>query len=190
MEYKYDVFISYSSKDAKIADKICGCLNKNRITYFRDQVCIDFGLNYMEILPDRIKSSRFFLFLTSKNSYVSPDAKREVQMAFDYKKPNKLHCLLPYIIDNNPFPNDGCIYYCLGGGQRYTIKKYPIESKLVQEILMGIQMEKVYDVKESSIADDRQITIQTFSFLDLLRLLINSFRIKKSKSTISKFNHK
>lgn len=43
MEYKYDVFISYSSKDAKIADKICGCFNKNSITYFRDQECIQCG---------------------------------------------------------------------------------------------------------------------------------------------------
>ena len=73
---------------------------------------------------------------------------------------------MPYIIDNSPFPNDGCIYYCLGGGQRYTIKKYPIESTLIQEILMGVQMEKACDVKESSIADNRQIPLQTFSILD------------------------
>ncbi len=188
MEYKYDVFISYSNKDVKIADKICACFTKNGITYFRDQECIKFGINYMEILPDRIRSSRFFLFLASDNSYISPDAKREVQMAFDYKKPNKLHCLLPYIIDNNPFPNDGCIYYCLGGGQRYTIKKYPFESKLIQEILMGIQMEKACDVKESSIADNRQIPLQAFSFLEMLRMFINSFG--KSKSTITNYNHK
>lgn len=184
MEYKYDVFISYSSKDAKIADKICGCFNKNSITYFRDQECIQCGINYMEILPDRIRSSRFFLFLASNNSYVSPDAKSEVQIAFDCKKPNKLHCLLPYIIDNSPFPNDGCIYYCLGGGQRYTIKKYPIESKLIQEILMGIQMEKACDVKESSIADNRQIPLQTFSILELLKLFFKPFGT--GKSTIKK----
>ena len=184
MEYKYDVFISYSSKDAKVADKICRCFAKNKITYFRDQECIKLGINYMEILPDKIRSSRFFLFLASKNSYGSPDVRREVGIAYDKKKPNKLHCLLPYIIDNNPFPNDGCIYYCLGGGQRYTIKKYPIESKLVQMILMGIQTEKACDVKESSIADNRQISLQTISFLDLLRLFFQSFG--KSKSIITK----
>lgn len=181
MEYEYDVFISYSSKDAKIADKICACFNKNSITYFRDQECIGFGRNYMEILPDRIRSSRFFLFLASKNSYASPDAKRELEIAYHSKKPDKLYCLLPYIIDNTPFPDNGSIYWCFGEGQRYTINKHPIESKLVRAILLGIQTEKVSDVKKSGIADDRQIPIQTFSLIDLLKMLFNS--LIKSKST-------
>lgn len=181
MEYKYDVFISYSSKDAKIADKICVCFNKNSITYFRDQEGIGFGRNYMEILPDIIRSSRFFLFLASKNSYVSPDAKREVEIAYDKKKPDKLYCLLPYIIDNTPFPDRGSIYWCLGERQYYSIKDDPIESKLVQKIQMEIQNEKAFDVKESSIADDRHFPIQTYTILGLLRIFINSFRKSKSK---------
>ena len=181
MEYEYDVFISYSSKDEKIADKICTCFNKNSITYFRDQECIGFGKNYMDIIPDRIRLSRFFLFLASKNSYVSPDAIREVEIAYEKKKPDKLYCLLPYIIDNTPFPDSGSIYWILGGKRHCSIKDDPIESKLVQKIQMEILNEKAFDVKESSIADDRHFPIQTYTLLGLLRIFINSFRKSKSK---------
>lgn len=33
---KYDVFVSYSRKDAEIVDRICQLMRQKQITYYRD----------------------------------------------------------------------------------------------------------------------------------------------------------
>lgn len=46
MDYKYDVFISYSRKDTKDADKICQAFNNASISYFIERRGIGDGMEF------------------------------------------------------------------------------------------------------------------------------------------------
>lgn len=81
----YDVFISYSRKDSKIADRICSELKKNNITYFIDRKGIAGGLEFPEIIVDAIENSKVFLFIGSKNSYASRYVINEVTYMYNVK---------------------------------------------------------------------------------------------------------
>jgi hypothetical protein len=85
-EYKYDVFISYSRKDTKIADKICEAFYKAGITYFIDRVGISGGVEHPEMLVQAIRESKVFLFLASKNAYESKFTPSEIVYAFKKSK--------------------------------------------------------------------------------------------------------
>ena len=54
MEYRYDVFISYSRRDYAIADKIVTALNAGGFTYFRDQQGIASGSDFLQSIIDAI----------------------------------------------------------------------------------------------------------------------------------------
>ena len=62
---KYDVFISYSRKDTKTADRICDALSKSGVTCFIDRKDIDGGKEFTEVIMDAIDNSALFLFNTS-----------------------------------------------------------------------------------------------------------------------------
>ena len=48
MEYKYDVFISYSRKDTEVADKICSALDRAGLSYFIDRQGIGGGWSSLQ----------------------------------------------------------------------------------------------------------------------------------------------
>lgn len=52
-EFKYDVFISYSRKDTKIADIICEAFDKAGITYFFFLlVAFGFSMSNSPVIPE------------------------------------------------------------------------------------------------------------------------------------------
>lgn len=69
MDYKYDVFISYSRKDTDVADRICRAFDEEGISYFIDRQGIGGGMEFPAVLAKAIKESVVFLFLASKYSY-------------------------------------------------------------------------------------------------------------------------
>ena len=68
---KYDVFISYSRKDSEVTDQIYECLEDNNISAFIDREGISGGEEFSPVIAEHIKESILFLFIGSKNSYVS-----------------------------------------------------------------------------------------------------------------------
>jgi len=78
MEYKYDIFISYSRKDMAVADRICNAFKQQGITYFIDRQGITGGMEFPALLAKAIKESRMFLFLASENSYASKFTQSEI----------------------------------------------------------------------------------------------------------------
>lgn len=125
MDYKYDVFISYSRKDLKIADNICHMFDDAGIIYFIDRAGIVPGEDYLDKLASEILSSRIFLFLASTNSYNSKYTKKEIAFASE----NNCY-LIPYIIDDSSLPKDG-IGLSFASTHRLNRKEHPIESSLV-----------------------------------------------------------
>ena len=126
----YDVFISYSRKDTKVADRICEVFDKVGISYFIDRQGIGGGLEFPIVLAENIVSSKLFLFLASENSYNSKFTRSEIVFAFNKKEKNSI---LPYIIDNSSLPLD--LEFVFAGVNWRNIKEHPIEKTLVSDIL-------------------------------------------------------
>ena len=63
----YDVFLSYSRKDANIADEIYKVLQKNNIKVFIDTEDIGGARDFAEIISENILSSKIFLCIASSN---------------------------------------------------------------------------------------------------------------------------
>ncbi len=129
MEYTYDVFISYSRKDTKIVNKICEAFDANGITYFIDRSGIGGGLEFPAVLANAIKSSKLFLFIASKNSYVSKFTQSEVVFAFNRKEKGEI---IPYIIDGSSLPEE--LELTFSAINWRNIKDHPIETILINDI--------------------------------------------------------
>ncbi len=101
MEYKYDIFISYSRRDYKVADKIVSALNAGGFTYFRDQQGIESGSDFLQSIINAIDSSKLFLCVLSYNAYSSEFVIKELEYALQRKDA----IVLPVIVDNSQLPD-------------------------------------------------------------------------------------
>ena len=99
----YDVFISYSRKDSKVAEEVYSTLSAAGLNCFIDKEGIAAGADFPEVLANRIDESGVFLLLASKNAYQSKFTKNEILHAFKHKRSG---CIIPYLIDDTPMPSD------------------------------------------------------------------------------------
>jgi len=130
MEYKYDVFISYSRKDTEVADKICSALDSAGLTYFIDRQGIGGGMEFPAVLAKAIKESKVFLFLASKNSYDSKFTQSEIVYAFNKKQKQDI---IPYIIDGSTLPE--ALEFTFSAINWRQMDRHPIETTLINDIL-------------------------------------------------------
>lgn len=107
-QIKYDVFISYSSKDYfdgnknvipnNLISQIKSCLDAAGISYWFDEDGIYEGDEYAPKLTRAIKSSSILLFVSSANSNMSAWTRREIATAQRYGK-----VILPFKIDASEY---------------------------------------------------------------------------------------
>ena len=126
---RYDVFISYSRKDAEIADQICEALKENNITYFIDTEDISGGEEFSPVLAENIGRCMLFLFLGSKNSYESKWTPKELHFALNHKDNI---AIIPYLIDEEPLPER--IEFGIADLNVRNINEHPIETTLIEDI--------------------------------------------------------
>jgi hypothetical protein len=126
---KKNVFISYSRRDSKIADRVCKALDNNGITYFIDRTGISGGLEFPDKIAEAIKDSEVFLFIGSKNSYESRYVANEITYAYNVMggKP-----IIPYLIDNTPLPDN--LLFIFGNVNYRKMKEHPINTVLINDI--------------------------------------------------------
>lgn len=124
---KYDVFISYSRRDTKVAEAICSALSAAGISFFIDKEGIAAGANFPEVLARNIDSATVFLLVASDNAYKSKFTKAEILYAFNHKRSG---CIIPYLIDDTPMPSD--LEFLLGNMNWLYEKKCPVESLPVE----------------------------------------------------------
>ena len=91
-----DVFISHSSKDKEIADKVCGFLEENKISCWIAPRNIVPGSDWANSINEAITATRIFLIIFSENSAKSHQVAREVALAEN--RDNVF--VLPYKIDD------------------------------------------------------------------------------------------
>lgn len=106
MDYKYDVFISYSNKDYRDKDgkEIPGnvisiikrLFKENDISFWIDQKENLTGKLLAHVFADRIEETQMCLFICSKNSVESRWVVRELSLAFNNGK-----MIIPFVCDES-----------------------------------------------------------------------------------------
>ena len=87
MEKRYDVFISYSSDDQKIAEGICGYLERMGYRCFVAYRDIPRGVVWAAAITDAIDDSAMMVVVFSNAFNVSPQTDREIELASENKMP-------------------------------------------------------------------------------------------------------
>ena len=77
----HDVFISYSSKDKKVADAACAVLERRGRRCWIAPRDVDPGVEYGESIIGGINGSRVFILIFSGHANESPQVRREVERA-------------------------------------------------------------------------------------------------------------
>lgn len=95
---KYDVFISYSSKDQKIAEGICGYLESNGYRCFVAYRDIPRGVVWASAIAEAIDESQMMVVVFSKDFNLSSQTDREIELASENKIP-----ILTYRITDTEF---------------------------------------------------------------------------------------
>ncbi len=91
------VFISYSSKDHKFANKVAKLLDKMGVTYWKAPEMIPAGSNYAREIPKAIRECDVFLLILSQYSQESIWVEKEVDSAICNRK-----SIVPLKIDEAP----------------------------------------------------------------------------------------
>ncbi len=101
----HDVFISYSSKDKKVADAVCATLEERKVRCWIAPRDVPPGLPYAAALVKAIHACKIFVLVLSKGSNTSGQVLREVEQAVDGGIP-----IIPLRIDDIE-PTDAMRYY-------------------------------------------------------------------------------
>lgn len=137
---KYDVFISYSRRDyvdenkqvipENIISKIKDLFDANNISYWFDEEGVFSGDAFAPVIARNIKSSKIFLFISSKNSNASEWTSNEIATAHAYKKK-----IIPFRYDDSVY-NDSVIIYI---ARLDYIEHKSNPSKSLSRLLLSIQ---------------------------------------------------
>lgn len=106
MDIKYDIFISYSRADQKIAEGLCGYLENNNLRCFIDYRDIPRGAIWARVLPDAIRHSGMMVAIFSENYNKSMQVERELSIADKAGLP-----VLPFRIADVPYEGLKSYYF-------------------------------------------------------------------------------
>ncbi|MBR2023409.1 MAG: leucine-rich repeat protein [Clostridia bacterium] len=152
MELKY-VFISHSSKDKALTDRLCAYLGKNKVCYWYDGHLK--GGNYAEQIGNKLIKASAYVLVASESALRSS----EVQLEVEHMK-GKL--LVPLVLDDYYFQEDegkGSITYTLGNNriEAVIMNKYPSEEQAFARLVQLLQpavMSWENDIGDFELAND------------------------------------
>lgn len=130
---KPDVFISYSSKDQEIADKIAEQLKLSGLQPWIATQNIKEG-SYAKQIMQAIRDTKVFLVVISKNSIHSEQVKNEIDRAFNRIKDGLI--IMPFVIDDSEL-DDECQYYLCR--QEFFFGKTPPIDDRIYELAKSIR---------------------------------------------------
>jgi len=129
----HDVFISYSSKDTAIAERVRDILETNKISCWIAPRDIPGGSNYAREIPAAIRSCSVFLLIMSRQAQDSIWVIRELDRAVNERK-----VVIPLMVEDVHFRDEFDFY--LTGYHRYQAYEQTAEvmKDLVKRILVLI----------------------------------------------------
>ena len=182
---KYDVFISYSTKDKAIADVVCNTLENNGIHCWIAPRNIQPGKPYAREIINGIASSKALLLIYTSNSNSAEHVINEVDAAFNAKK-----TIIPFLVEDVTM-NPELVYYL---ARKHWLVAYPdYKQKLGNLVhathdILGISKPKVVVESDEHLLKvrgsdnvDNKIDDSGKSLLNLLKNLV-----AKSSSILSK----
>ena len=133
------VFISYSSKNQKVANALCTYLEQAGIACMIAPRDIPTASNYAGEITRAIKSADAVLLVYSKDSCTSVHVKNEINLAI-----NNAKSILPYCIDNSPYDDD--LEYYLSSRQRIVSNgDQKKDFTLIRQALAALHPEKTVE---------------------------------------------
>lgn len=161
MEYKYDVFISYSRRDyidedgnvipGNVITKLKNRLKTEGISYWFDKEGIIHGDQFASVIVKNIKQSRLLLFVSSKSSNASEWTSDEIATARSYKR-----YIIPLRIDDSDYNDAVMLYLAKLDFVDYTSKSSQALDELVSSIQHYIKktaqaelVETIHDAQKS-----------------------------------------
>lgn len=127
---RYDVFLSFSSKDEAFVRKILKKFEDDGLRCFVAFRDIHIGENYASTVPAAIKHSKTLMLLCSNAALESPNVMSECRIAFDKRIP-----ILPFKVEN-VILDDSWMYY-LGSAQWLDATKRPISH--IESLLSAVR---------------------------------------------------
>ena len=144
---KFDIFISYSSKDKAVADKLVTQIEKAGYTCWIAPRNIVAGVEYSEVIEKAILKCKVFLIIFSEYSEKSSCVRSELNIAFSENK-----YLIPYKIDATPLK--GTMRLLLN--DKHWIEKGEGGDEIKQMNLLVSAIQKYYELLEKGEIDDSQ----------------------------------
>lgn len=84
---KYDVFISYSSKDQKVVEAVCAYLEQHNVRCFVAYRDIPKGVVWAKTIVEALDESAMMVVVFSEDFNLSDQVDREIELASEDKKP-------------------------------------------------------------------------------------------------------
>ena len=126
---KYDVFISYSSKDQKVVEAMCAYLEQHKVRCFVAYRDIPKGVVWAKAIVEALDESSMMVVVFSEDFNLSDQVDREIELASEDKKP-----ILTYRITDALFK----------GAKKYYLKNinwidaFPHPEKMFDSLLENI----------------------------------------------------
>ena len=123
---KFEVFISYSSKDEEIAVMLYNAMKEHHIYPWIALYDIDYGSNYAKEIFGAIESAKVFSVIISANSCESDHVKNEIELATRQIKNGMT--IMPIRIDHKDMDEE--LQYYLARKQWLDASNPPIQEKI------------------------------------------------------------
>lgn len=126
---KYDVFISYSSKDREVADYLCGKIEEQGLKCWIAPRNETAGISYARQILQAISNSTLVLVCFSQNANVSDHVESEIDNAFNTGK-----VIIPFRIDDCEMSEEMKYYL----NKKHWLNGVPIDDKSISELISSI----------------------------------------------------
>ena len=128
---KHEVFISYSSKNATVAQAVCHKIEEQGIRCWMAPRNILPGASYADVIDEAIKECKVFVLIFSHYSSISPWVKSELNLAFE----EQVH-IIPFRIEDIPL--EGANRLILN--QTHWIDAYPIYESKLEDLVHSVSV--------------------------------------------------
>lgn len=164
---KYDIFVSYSRKDAKRVYEYVAFFESLGFTVWVDRSGIESGDAFRQVIVEAIEKSKLFIFFSSKNSNRSKWTSSEIAIAIEENKK-----IIPIKLDLSKY--SPAVRMDLVGVD-YVYDKQPEPFKKIEQSLQAVLGIRPHKQIETRVDNTSSVKLRYKLFFLVLFLLLSSF---------------